>query len=1011
LILLVLGFAIVALAALAQRGRASGGRPAAAFYCLLVYLVPALVVAFVFASPRDEARRFRLALLGVGFRADRPGERFQVGIGGDRTHDPVWISQLDDSRPKAGPGTKPEPLGTLQFVPGQGRAGKSAAVLRTSEKPNLGFLGWRSPGGKIEPLQTIELREGDRIEAAGKIWRVQTATGALGPPARFLVEGDPKAEPVDLPKRRREILPHLSLPVLTPLSPAEEVYPLRWLVSQAGGRTADVSTEAFLFRRPSAGIGKGSLWLHAPASEAIVHRGNAVVAPPAGRPLRSGQAVHVLLPSVWDGGSFQAKGFRDMRSFRVETGRRSLSLAFETPEVVVLPWVALANLAIVERARPGEAPAASPPSAGAPQPAAAPPSAPSPTPPTPADAEKPLRVNLSLGDWQQADRSLHLRNASDAVAEGALAVLDLPPSLAARGVPGLWSGLGMIWSGGAAESFLVATPRGRLTARLGQPIWLGGEQAAAVQFDLITPPVLLAAVALLLALFAKPWAARVAGLTGAQLGFAALLEALLAVRLLLGYRAWAGAPFSEEAFRLALIAWSLLPWGYLAAAASLRPRDDFDPEPRAVRESLAPLLGGLALSAAWCYRVSGGGLRGLIWFAVHAGLALLLISLRALPNLGENLRERRRRAAERLGAGVARWETTRVGRAAAWTREFLVGWKFWLAISCLPGVFRFVLVIFGFREAAVVGGVRLQLSLFHVPLALWLGALYLGWLWRQVRDDGRLTWRQLAPAAGFALFGWALPAIVAHDNGLALVCLPGWLLAVAGLALAARRRAAELGEQSGAAWTLPLLALGLYLACTVLPFGARLYVALSPEGEGSNYLRFLGFGYPAQLEDVGERESERLAVMFAALHSYTSRPMDEARYFTSEVSPHLKATALREHAAAIFLAGEWGPAGTIGVLLLYFLAANLGWRLAPWGSEADDDEPSGLTGRSLALLAGLTFSTASLYMLLANYRLTLFTGKNPYLLGLDSTADLLEALVLAVLFALGSAYARAEDDA
>jgi Na+/H+-dicarboxylate symporter len=43
---------------------------------------------------------------------------------------------------------------------------------------------------------------------------------------------------------------------------------------------------------------------------------------------------------------------------------------------------------------------------------------------------------------------------------------------------------------------------------------------------------------------------------------------------------------------------------------------------------------------------------------------------------------------------------------------------------------------------------------------------------------------------------------------------------------------------------------------------------------------------------------------------------------------------------------------------------------------------------------------------LANYRLTLFTGKNPYLLGLDSTADVLEALVLAVLVGLGAAVAR-----
>ncbi len=995
MILLALGLAVAVLATLAQRGRASGGRPAAAFYCLLAYLMPALVVALVFASPREEARRFRLALLGVGFRAEKAGERFSVGIGGDRGRDEVWINQLDEPGSKTGPR-----LGTLQFIPGQGSAGKSAVTLKASATPNRGFLAWRAPGAKIEPLQAIELMDGDRIEAAGKSWQVETATGGFGPPARFRVEGDPKAAPVELPKRRRQILPGLSLPVPTPLSPAEEVYPLGWLAAQAGGRAADIATEAFLFRRPSSGLGKGTLWLHAPPSEATVHRGAAVVPWPAGRRLGPGETVHVMLPPIWDGERFKARGFRDQRSFRVETGRRSLVLRFDTPEVVVLPWAALANLAIVERGRAGATAEASPAGAGDPKP---------PTAPAPAEADRPLRVNLSLGDWQQADRSLHLRNASDAVAEGALAVLDLPRSLASRGVSGGLEGVWATWRGIAGESFLVATPRGRLTARLGEPIWLGGERAAAVQFDLITPPIALAAMALLLALFAKPWAARAAGLSGAQLGFAALLEALLAVRLLLGYRAWAGAPFSDEAFRLALIAWSLLPWGYLAAAASRRGRHEFDLEPRAKWTRIAPLLGGLALSAAWCFRVSGGGLRGLIWCAVHVGLALLLAG-RALPNLGEQVYHRRRQAAERLSGAVARLEAGRAGRSVGWARRFFSGWTGWLAVSCLPGVFRFALVLLGFREAATVGGVRLQLSLFHVPLALGLGALYLAWLWRSVRDEGRLTWKKLAPAAGFALFGWALPAIGAHDNGLLLVCLPGWLFAVAGLTLAARRRAAELGEGSGLAWSLPWLALALYLAFTVLPFGARAVVALAPEGD-SNYLRFLGFGYPAQLEDVGERESERLAVMFAALRAYTSRPMDEARYFTSEVSPHLRATALREHASAIFLAGEWGPAGTIGVLLLYFLAVHLGWRLAPWGSEADGDDSPALAGRALALLSGLTFGTASLYMLLANYRLTLFTGKNPYLLGLDSTADLLEALLLAVLFALGSSYARTEDDA
>ena len=50
--------------------------------------------------------------------------------------------------------------------------------------------------------------------------------------------------------------------------------------------------------------------------------------------------------------------------------------------------------------------------------------------------------------------------------------------------------------------------------------------------------------------------------------------------------------------------------------------------------------------------------------------------------------------------------------------------------------------------------------------------------------------------------------------------------------------------------------------------------------------------------------------------------------------------------------------------------------------------------RVLSVAALLSFAAAGVYMILANYGLVLFTGKNVYLLGLDSLGDTLEALVL-----------------
>jgi hypothetical protein len=85
----------------------------------------------------------------------------------------------------------------------------------------------------------------------------------------------------------------------------------------------------------------------------------------------------------------------------------------------------------------------------------------------------------------------------------------------------------------------------------------------------------------------------------------------------------------------------------------------------------------------------------------------------------------------------------------------------------------------------------------------------------------------------------------------------------------------------------------------------------------------------------------------------------------------------------------------------------------PWHAPGRFASPGGLAlgeaAAATAHLAGLTFGLASLYMILANYGLTLFTGRNAYLLGLDSRADVLESFLLALLFAAGAALVRDEE--
>jgi hypothetical protein len=57
---------------------------------------------------------------------------------------------------------------------------------------------------------------------------------------------------------------------------------------------------------------------------------------------------------------------------------------------------------------------------------------------------------------------------------------------------------------------------------------------------------------------------------------------------------------------------------------------------------------------------------------------------------------------------------------------------------------------------------------------------------------------------------------------------------------------------------------------------------------------------------------------------------------------------------------------------------------------------------AIAAVAAGTIAVASIYMIFANHELVLLTGKNAYLLGLDSAGDLLESFALLLLIASGA---------
>jgi hypothetical protein len=291
---------------------------------------------------------------------------------------------------------------------------------------------------------------------------------------------------------------------------------------------------------------------------------------------------------------------------------------------------------------------------------------------------------------------------------------------------------------------------------------------------------------------------------------------------------------------------------------------------------------------------------------------------------------------------------------------------------------RAVLLLVGLRESVSPGGTRISLSLVHLPLALAIEAGYLVWLRRRAEAAGGVVPGDLGPAVAMALGLWLLPAMLVSDLGLALLHLPVFLVALVWVTASAGVFARDglapetvplRGWSRPLARWAPLAALVVVLATLAAPAPAQGFVSLVPEDwrlgleSERNYLRVLAFAYPQELARVARRESEELAVMAAVMDRYTAGPLAGRGWFASEISPHLRATALREHAVAVFVAAEQGVVGALGLLLLYAAGALAAVPLAPWRGGlrgAPDFGVGGLVVRGLGTLAALSFALPSI---------------------------------------------------
>ncbi|HEY1051619.1 MAG TPA: hypothetical protein VGE39_17725 [Prosthecobacter sp.] len=344
---------------------------------------------------------------------------------------------------------------------------------------------------------------------------------------------------------------------------------------------------------------------------------------------------------------------------------------------------------------------------------------------------------------------------------------------------------------------------------------------------------------------------------------------------------------------------------------------------------------------------------------------------------------------------------------------------FWLCVFAVGLVLLRILILggFGAKEAFSLGGMRVALSVFFVPVYLLLFAQACLLLWRDKEASGGLrtpvvTRFTLATLCLFAC--QAVTALLVSDLGMFLYFVPmALVLAVVGVSAfwegvvrSLRVTKDELKAQKpwlasvgGLGLILPILMMALVFTApkSLLNAWPGMAGELSSDEElvtDSTLLRVLQFAQEDYLINLGTDTAERIAQDHAIMANYAHRGLFGEGYLQVDILPAKAVTALNDNVSAIFIFAQFGVVGALAVMLAYLavLLSALGAR----------ERVNSLTSW-LALMAGMSFALVSLYMMAANYGLLPFTGRNMYLLGLNSWSDVAESFALIFLIILGIA--------
>ena len=394
-----------------------------------------------------------------------------------------------------------------------------------------------------------------------------------------------------------------------------------------------------------------------------------------------------------------------------------------------------------------------------------------------------------------------------------------------------------------------------------------------------------------------------------------------------------------------------------------------------------------------------------------------------------------------LVAAIALAGRASVATRLARLREQGAEWRWWYPalVGALVLGLRVVSRWAGMPETLRIGDLRLLLTVIQIPLSVVVVALSLHLVQELELSDGLSLFGALRGVVAVKLFlgcAFVAVAVVAKDSGLfvaqalpyeiGLLALLPPLLRRAGVA---NLRVRDVFIRGLAALLIVLPALGVLWmnrrpddlirlvswvrTAPLLRPGQQgipgpAVVADAAGGQGfadSRLLRLYMLSNPGGLTEAGLVASERMATHFSTLEDYGRTGGWWGRgYLATELPRYLGDTHLSDLVPMAFLLPEQGKLGLAGLALLYVVPV-LAFALFASARRGARGASSALGGQGIWLtaVALLAVAAPSLFMILGNLNLALFTGKNCALLGVNSLSDAVESGALLGLAALGLA--------